>query len=63
MAVLGAVAVMMAIGTLVLLWTVEEGPAAVTQGANTFTRTWEKWMEHKSVHVKRLDPTMLRFKT
>lgn len=39
MAVLGAVAVMMAVGTLVLLWTVKEGPAAVSQGANTFTHT------------------------
>lgn len=63
MAVLGAVAVMMAIGTLVLFWTVEEGPTAVTQGANTFTHTWEKWMEYKSVNIKCPHPTMLCFKT
>ena len=40
-AVLGAVTVVMAIGTFILLWTVEEGPAAVPQGANTLTYTWE----------------------
>lgn len=39
MAVLGAVAVVMAVGTLVLLWTMEERPAAVSQGANTLTHT------------------------
>lgn len=38
-AVLGAVAVVMAVGTLILLWTVEEGPAAVSQGANALTHT------------------------
>lgn len=41
MAVLGAVAMMMAISTFVLFWTVEEGPTAVSQGANTYTHTWE----------------------
>lgn len=61
MAVLGAVAMMMAVGTLVLLWTVEEGPAAVTQGTNTFTRTWGKWVGHSSVSIRRLHATMLRF--
>lgn len=35
-AVLGAVAVMVAIGTLVLRRAVQEGPAAVPQGTNTF---------------------------
>lgn len=39
MAVLGSVAVMMAVGTLVLLGTVQEGPAAVSHWANTFTHT------------------------
>lgn len=44
-AVLGAVTVMMAVGTLVLLWTVKEGPAAVSQGANAFTDTCQSRME------------------
>lgn len=39
MAVLGAVAVMVAVGTLVLLRAVQEGPAAVPRGTNTFTNT------------------------
>lgn len=63
MAVLGAVAMMVAVGTLVLLGTVEEGPTAVTQGANAFTRTWARGMENKGVNIKRLHPTMLHFKT
>lgn len=50
MAVLGAVAVMMAIGTLILLWTVKEGPAAVSQGANTFTHTFETRLEVKNIN-------------
>lgn len=63
MAVLGAVAMMVAVGTLVLLWTVEEGPTAVTQGANAFTRTWEKGMEYKRVSIKHLHPTIPQSKT
>lgn len=39
MAVLGAVAVVMAVSTFVLLWAVEERPAAVSQGANTLAHT------------------------
>lgn len=41
MAVLGAVAVVMAVSTLILLRTVEKGPAAVSQGANTLIHPWE----------------------
>lgn len=47
MAVLGAVAMVMAISTLILFWTVEEGPTAVSQGTDTFTGTCEKLMEYK----------------
>lgn len=39
MAVLSAVAVVMAVSALILLWTMEERPAAVSQGANTLTHT------------------------
>lgn len=38
---------MVAVGTLILLWTVEEGPTAVSQGTNTFTHTWETWRDKK----------------
>lgn len=41
MAVLSAVTVVMPVSTLVLLWTVEERPTAVSQGANALTHTWE----------------------
>lgn len=64
MAVLGAVAMMMAISTFVLFWTVEEGPTAVSQGANTFAHTWEMWQEYKKKKKKEvmrwLQPKMLR---
>lgn len=45
MAVLGAVAMMVAISAFVLFWTVEEGPTAVSHGANTFAHTWGKVKE------------------
>jgi len=41
-AVLSVVAVVMAVGTLILLWTMKERPAAVSQGTNTFTHTWKE---------------------
>lgn len=43
--VLSAVAVVMAVCTLVLFWTVKERPAAVSQGANALTHTFEKRVE------------------
>lgn len=52
MAVLGGVAMMMAVGTLVLLGTVQEGPAAVSQWANTFTHTWERRMGSQTINLK-----------
>jgi hypothetical protein len=39
MAVLGDVTVVVAVGTLILLWAVEEGPAAVSLGTHSLTHT------------------------
>lgn len=50
-AILGVVAVVMAVSTLVLLRTMEERPAAVSQGANTLSHPIESSLQTTSSPV------------
>lgn len=42
MAVLGNIATMVAVGTFILFWAVQKGPAAVPVGTKRFTNTYKK---------------------